>query len=429
MLSRLLNAYQKMRESLFYIPAMICLLYAGVTFGLFYLETSVLGDYIESLYFYSGEIAEAQSLNKVLLSGMITMTTLVVSVTMVVINLSASQLGPRIIRSVLSDNTTKIYVGFFFGSIAACYVLSAILHQIDDSIEMPGLTMTFVYAACFFNLFVLLAYVHHLAHLSVADSLVTKVHHDLMRFIGRLDAYDEEDAKTDDARKTLPKDFDKKSKIINSGCYGYIQTIDYAALEDISEDKGLVIEVLCDAGDYIFNGSQIAKIHPSNQVDPDIEKAVLRTIVTGDQRTGAQDIAYSVRHMVEVGLRALSPGINDNYTAIIVLDKLSSALAEMFNKQLPTNTRYNEKGSIKVLGRHTTYEDVIDEAFSRIRNAGAHKPDILANFIHIIDNLTPLARTDEQKAALKKQREHIKQHIDGLGKTKEADELMLLMKS
>lgn len=415
MFSKLYNWYQIVRESMFYVPAVMCALYAAACVGFFYLETVVFEGLLSSVYLFRGDMAEARNLSGVLMSSMITMTTLVVSVTMVVINLSASQLGPRMIRSVLSDNKMKFYIGCFFGSVCACFMLSGILHQLSDNGNVPTLTLSYVFLACLVNLFILLAYVHHLAHLSVADSLVTKVHGDLLRHIDQFEGY-KDGPETLDRKKDLPKDFAKKSKTVYSGKQGYVQTIDYETLKSCAEEEGLIIELLCKPGDYVVNGYDVARIYPEKQANPDIEKMLTRSIVTGPKRTGSQDIEYSVRHMVEVGLRALSPGINDNYTAITVLNKLSAALAELFNKSLPSRIYKSEEGKLLVVGKASSQGDVVFEAFSHIRVAGREKPDILSQLIRIMVKLLPLARTESAKDALASQMKSIEENIKDLPK-------------
>lgn len=422
MFSRLYNWYQIVRESMFYVPAVMCALYAAACFTLFYLETMVFEDWVSSVYLYRGDMSEARGLASVLLSSMITMTTLVVSVTMVVINLSASQLGPRMIRSVLSDNKLKFYIGCFFGSVCACFVLTGILYQLSDQGSIPTLTMSYVFLVCLVNLFVLLAYVHHLAHLSVADSLVTKVHGDLARNINQFEGYSDA-AETLDRDKELPKQFGKKSKTVHSGKSGYVQTVDYETLKSVAVEHGLVIELLCKSGDYIVNGCEVAKIYPENQVSPEIEKRLINAVVVGAQRTGAQDIEYSVRHLVEVGLRALSPGINDNYTAITVLNKLSAALAELFTKSLPSRIYKSDDDTVLVFGKAPTQGDVVFEALSHLRVAGCEKPDILSQMIRVVAKLLPLARTESAKEALSSQLKSLEENIKDLPKSEDSSYL------
>ena len=419
MFSKIHNWWQIVRESMFYVPAVMCGLYAVTSVAVFYIETEVAKDALSSLYLFRGDMSEARQLSGILMSSMITMTTLVVSVTMVVINLSASQLGPRMIRSVLSDNKMKFYIGCFFGSVCACFVLSGILHQLPDNADVPTLTLSYVFLASLVNLFILLAYVHHLAHLSVADSLVTKVHGDLLRHINQYEGFNDTPDELN-RKKDLPKGFDEKSGHLHSGKSGYVQTIDYEAVKSKAQEEGLVIELLCKAGDYIVKGSDVAKVHPESALNPDIEKYISNAIVTGAQRTGSQDIEYSVRHLVEVGLRALSPGINDNYTAITVMNKLSSALAELFNKSLPSRVYRNGDGKLLAFGKVASQGDVVFEAFSHIRVAGSDKPDILSQLIRIMAKLIPLARTECAKDALMSQLKSLEENIADLPKSEDS---------
>ncbi len=411
MLSKLYNYYLIARESLFYIPAMLCLFYVAVCFGLFWLDQAYAQDLKDLPILFNGDLDDAQNITRVLLSSMITLAVLVVSITMVVLSLSASQLGPRIIRIFMSDRSTKIYIGLLFGSIAACFVLIGLLHEAKNHDVLPRVTVSSVFIVCFFNLFILLAYVQHVAQLSVADNVITKVYAELLKSISRQNGNKEKEGETL-KKSSWPKDFSSEAHVIFTGRSGYVQTVDYESVKDLARENDLQVQLLFVAGDYLIKGMQIAKVYPPSRSSPDIEKDIERAIVYGQTPTGSQDIEYSVRHMVEIGLRALSPGINDNYTAIAVLNKLSAALAELFQKGMPERIYGDEEGNILVKGQKSSEQDIIFEAFSCIRNAGQAKPDILMHLIGLIEILQNVAITKDQKQALERQRLFIKDHIE-----------------
>ncbi len=416
MISKIFNYYLIARESLFYIPAMICMLYALACFGAYQLDYTY-SDYLNEIpMLFNSGIEDAQSIVRILLSSMITLAVLVISITMVVLSLSASQLGPRLIRIFMSDRQTKLYIGILFGSIAACFVLIGLLHEAPKDAVIPRLTVSMVFTFCFANLFVLLSYVQHVAKLSVADEIITKVHEELMSSIDRLNKENGRTPKKDD----MPKNFDTNSQTVFGSRSGYIQTVDYSSLKRLSEHNDLTIKIFFKAGDYLIQGTELAKIHPKNRATPEIEQEIINSVVYGHTRTGSQDIEYSIRHLVEIGLRALSPGINDNYTAITVSNKLSAALAHLFEKTMPQRVYYDENDKIRVIAENTTESEVVLEAFSRIRNAAQAKPDVLLHLMKLIGILKKVVTEEKEKRALDQQLEFIKDHIDAnFGKSSE----------
>lgn len=423
MLSRLYNYYLIARESLFYTPAVICLIYTAACLGVYKLDFTYDQQFNEIPLLFNGGLEDAKEIVRILLSSMITLTVLVISITMVVLSLSASQLGPRLIRIFMSDRRTKMYMGLFFGSVAVCFVLTGLLHEVTSEAELPSLTVSVVFLICFANLFILLSYVQHVVQLSVADEIISKVHAELITSIRRLNSIaEEEDKENEPDQGSWPKDFDAKTQSVFYDQTGYIQACDYDRLKRLAHDNALRIEICFKPGDYVIQGEELVRIYPKNKSTPEIEKAAIDAIVFGAKRTGTQDVQYSVRHLVEIGLRALSPGINDNYTAITVLNKLAAALSELFKRTMPNRVYCDDKGKVLVKGPSFDQSDIIHEAFSKIRKAGEAKPDILSHLINVLKTLKKLSRSKTEKAALDKELSYIEDHInanfkgDGEGK-------------
>jgi uncharacterized membrane protein len=403
---RLKNTYEIFHKNLFAIPAFIGLIYVLICIGLYYLETNVFTGRNFSVL-YGSTVSETRTYIGLLLTSMITVITIVLSMTMVVMNLSVSQLGPRIVRSILTDRETKIIIGMFFGSILTCIAVITILSNAGDSAPYPGLTVSFAYLCCVLNLFVLLFYAHHLGTLSVADSLVTKVHVGLLRYIQRLP-----DESPDLQPATLPSR--GPDAYIESHWDNYIQTIDYEELKKLAVKHDLTFNVMCKCGDYIIWGMNLAEVYGDAEIPEDLQKKAWACFVTGSQRTGSQDIFYWIKHHVEIGLRALSPGINDNYTAILVLDKLCGALAHFYRKNLPNLDYLDENGVLRVRGNNIDRGAVTDESFSRIRNAGMEKPDILTHILSILNRLYAVCTHEADRAALRTQYAFIESHIENM---------------
>ena len=144
MISKLYNFWQILRENLWFTPALFCIAYFFATLGLYIMEREYFSDAILPQLFFSGSNDDAKSVILALQSSMITMATLAISITMVVLSLAATQLGPRLIRSFMGDRKTQNYIGLFFGSIVACFLLSSILHDKNPEQWVPKVTLNFI---------------------------------------------------------------------------------------------------------------------------------------------------------------------------------------------------------------------------------------------------------------------------------------------
>lgn len=412
MFSKLYNYWQLTRDSLFYVPVIVCLLYLAGIVGCYAVDV-LYPEYLEKIPFmYRGGIEDAKAIVRLLMSAMITMTTLVVSLTMVVLSLSASQLGPRLIKIFLSNRRTQIFIGVFFGSITFLFALLVVLHDMSLAKETPYLCVTAALGASFANLFVLLGFVSHVARGGIADNVISSVGEELQQSIRRLTkkSKGEENGKKKhipDLEKTFA---DARDLFAPSG--GYVQTINYQTIVSLATDKDITVQLDVNAGHYVLAGEKIGRVSVPRDFTAEDEQKLVGAIVLGQIRTPSQDIEYSARHLVEVGLRALSPGINDNFTAISALDKLSSALGILLREDLPRRVFHDKDGKLRLVGNAPAEPQIIFNAFSAIRDAGQSKPDVLRHMLEIIGVLKTLADAPDERAALDRQLTYIENHIE-----------------
>lgn len=147
-----------------YVPVLISIVFVINEIGVLQVDLYGRGAFIDKRFIYNGNVEEASDVLGLFLTCMITMTTLMISITMVVLSLAASQLGPRLVRIFMGDRRNKIFIGFFFGSTALCFTCLGVLHDPIASASTPRLLTSFTFPVCFLNLFILLAYVTAHSH-------------------------------------------------------------------------------------------------------------------------------------------------------------------------------------------------------------------------------------------------------------------------
>lgn len=147
---------------------------------------------------------------------------------------------------------------------------------------------------------------------------------------------------------------------------GYVQRIDHAGLARAARNSDAVIVLAHDVGAHVINGEVDAWVHAREDVSDAVESAV----VIGSRRSASQDPEWSVRQLVEIALRALSPGINDVFTALAVIDRLALSLAVLCERGEPRRVWLDEDGVPRVFGPGPTFDLMLDGAFNQIREAG-----------------------------------------------------------
>jgi uncharacterized membrane protein len=377
-----------LQGSLWLVPAAMSALAFLLAYGLLRFAPTLPARSVRGLWWlFSGDAETAQDLLATLMSGMITMTSLVVSITVVVLTLAANQLGPRLVANFMADHQIKAVLGLFIGTILYLVTLLRSLTADTPTDQMPHLAITVGTALVVSCLFALLFYVHKVARSIIADTVVRDVARGLRRAVEA--NLPERDATADEAAHTTTE-VSGPERWMALGRTGYIQVIDYQALVATAEREDVVIRLDVRPGHFVLSeGRHVAVLAAEpRELAPEIAKR----IVIGAERSPAQDIEYAIRQLVEVALRALSPGINDPFTAIAVIDHLGGALADVLGRPLPQPVHRDDKGRVRVLADVTDIGGLLDAAFNQIRQAGKAHAAVLIELADILGKLAPLAR-------------------------------------
>jgi uncharacterized membrane protein len=383
-MSRIRNFMVMLRGRLWLIPIGITvsgalLAYAMVTAGsiLAFLPSGRLW------WLYSGDAETARNLLSTLLSGLMTMTSLVVSVTFVILTLAASQLGPRLIGIFMADRHIQSVLGLFLGTIV--YVL-VVLRSLGDELGedgVPHIAITVGSALTLVCLFALLFYVHKIARSVIADTVVDRVAADLCKSVPELTG-----SPADQQALPEPLITGEPTETISLGRSGYIQTIDYDDLVTLACEHDAIFRLHVRAGHFVLCHGRHLEAFAKSPLDEKALRRARSAFVIGTERSPAQDLEYSVRQLVEIALRALSPGINDTFTAIAVVDRLAAALEQIVLRRLLTIHLGDKQGIVRVIADRSTYDGLFDAAFDSMRQSSAANPAML---IRIADSLGALA--------------------------------------
>jgi uncharacterized membrane protein len=200
----------------------------------------------------------------------------------------------------------------------------------------------------------------------------------------------------------------------------------------VAQEKDLVVRLLHKPGDYLWKGEEIALVWPSSRFNPQLEKQLRRSIRIGNQRTPTQDVECAVNQLVEMAVRAMSPAINDPFTAMTCLDHIGNGLV-LFAQQGGENLNtYDREGQLRLVFEPVTFEELLHAAFDMLRHASCDNATVLLHMINVIDIMgnemvlpeyqQPLldhARLIELEsrvgALIEVDREYIRQRVDKLG--------------
>ena len=225
----------------------------------------------------------------------------------------------------------------------------------------PHLSLSVAILLAFVCVAMLVYFVGHMAGRINVDTVVELVSRDVRDAIDRLT--------TDAAQCAPPPSIDDGAGVMRvlDPRRGYLQQLDEEGLADWAAAHGTVIRLLVRTGDYVFPGAPIALVSPAVE---GAGAAIESATALGPSRTSSADIEYAIRQLVEVAVRALSPGINDPHTAMSVLDRLGAALCDVATAKLPNGVVAREGRAVLVIPA-VDYDGLVDGMFHLIRQNAA----------------------------------------------------------
>lgn len=357
-------------------------------------------------------VETVQDLTSTLLATLVTMTTFALSVTMVVLTLAAGSLGPRTIRNFMGDPKTQNALGSFVGTILFLITGLVLMGGQTDDGAVPQIAAMTGIALFVVSLFVLILFVHHLGRSIVADHVIQKVGANLEETIsssletlsGPIDNAATESCTLPDAGANT------SDRTITAAKSGYVQGIDYDDLLEVAIKHDIRVALTVRAGQHVIAGDIIGEIgkdenngtkpsdtgpsdtEPTDTRSDAIHDAIAQQIMIGSQRTAMLDIEFALRQLVEVALRALSPGINDPFTAIAVIHRLGRALPQAMDFHYPMGLWRDDQGQERICAHLSDFGGMMNAAFNQIRQSASAKPDVLLPMAEVLESLTGLAK-------------------------------------
>jgi uncharacterized membrane protein len=302
--------------------------------------------------------------------SIITVAGVVFSITIAALTQASSQFGPRLLRNFMRDKSNQVVLGTFVATFLYCLLVLRTIHgKVEDgSSFVPQASVTGAVLLAVASMAVLIYFIHHVSISLQAPNVVAAVRAELLH---AMDEIDKSGASQGDGGKhdstTMPAAFDTPGCPVQSNCDGYVQAVDYQSLIETAEQFDLLLRLEHRPGDYIMNGETVIRAWPADRCDERTSAKLNSAFICGGQRTAEQDLEYGIRQMVEVAVRALSPAINDPFTAINCLDALGSIVCRAARSKLPAALRFDQSHTLRLVTPISTFAGITDAAFNQIR--------------------------------------------------------------
>lgn len=357
------------------------------------LDEAGTGDWLQRLgWSYTGGAEGASLLLGTVAGSMIAIAGTVFSMTLVALSLASSQLGPRLLRNFMRDTANQVVLGTFVATFVYCLLVLRTIRRADEVAFVPHLSVSIGVLLAIVSIGVLIYFIHHVSVSIQADEVVARVARELQEGIDRLFPRDlgelGPDASKDPGAAELPAAFACEARPVGAAEDGYLQLIDADALMALASKEDLVLRLERRPGHYLVKGQTMVMVWPGNRITDTLVDEMSAAFILGNQRTAAQDVEFSIHQLVEIAVRALSPGINDPFTATACVDRLGSALCRLARRQMPSPHRLDTHGRLRLLTPGSTFAEIADTAFNQIRQSARSNPAVA---IRMLDAIAQIA--------------------------------------
>jgi uncharacterized membrane protein len=323
----------------------------------------------------------------------------------------AAQYGSRLLRVFLGDRTTQLVLGMFVATFVYCLVAALAIPPTNIEPQGPRVTATVGLVLMLGTFGSLILLVQHISTMLQAPNIVAAAGAELREVVR---AEIPEEIRNDDHREAGLET--RIASLVETDGYavrvrrtGYIQYIDPQNLMTLARERNLVIRLLYKPGQVVFCDTRVALVWPAAQVDDGLDRQIRNAFRIGNGRTPTQDVAYAFNQLVEIAVRAMSPAINDPFTAMTCLDYMGEGLVLFIRQGEKDSHFYDQDNQLRLILKPVTVAELASTAFDMLRHCSCDNAGVLLYMLDVIDTVGQEASLPTVKNSVEVREELLRQ--------------------
>ena len=344
-------------------------------------------------------------------AAIITTVGVVFSITILALTLASQQFGPRMMRNFIRDTGNQMTLGVFVATFVYSVLALGSITGLPGGDFVPHLSITVAEGLLLVDLAVLVYFIHHIAKSIQLPEVIAGIARDLDRaidaeFPARAGTVGGRDPASPVVSDDVTAMMAEPGAVVTAKHSGYLQFVGYANLIEIAERSDAVIRLAHRPGHFVAAHRPLATVWPA-EAGARVAAALDKGHVTGPHRTLTQDPVFAIDQMVEIAIRALSPAVNDTFTALTCIDWLSAGLAEISSRVLEEGVYRGRSGRVRLIEFDPSYTRIVNRSFDKIRQAGRAMPAVVIRMIDALDHVAENTTGPGQRAVLVRQADMI----------------------
>lgn len=399
-MTQLRALWEKLRASLWFIPTLIVLGAVMLAVGLVELDATLDVANLAHAWprLLGAGVDGARSMLVAIASSMITVAGVTFSITIVVLALASSQYTSRILRNFMRDRANQTVLGVFVGVFAYCLIVLRSIRGGDEGIFVPSVAVLMAVVLAFVAIGFFVFFIHHISASIQAANILASISSETLQAIDRLYPAGNDPAPQDSAASPgrelvwIP---------IPATRTGYIQGIDAEVLCKLAQEHQLTLRMEKAIGGFVIESTALISVAATTYVEETVVCKLEAAYTIDRERTLHQDAAFGIRQIVDVALKALSPGINDTTTAVNCVDYLGAIMAKLVTRRIETPIGFDGPWLINSCG--PTFDSLLSEAFDQIRHNAEGNTAVLVRMLHSLQTAAERTSAPARRHALRQQ--------------------------
>lgn len=408
-----------LRASLWFVPGLMILFSIALALTLIEIDSSIKSKWLIDYPRLFGLGADgSRGMLTAIASSMLTVAALAFSLTLAAVTQASGQFTPRIFRNFMRDRANQFSLGYFVSVFAFCLIVLRTIRGADEVKFVPSLAVLTGLILAIGGVLVLIFFIHHIADSLQITTILNNITDETKQSVQKMFPHEMGDAATEgEKHETWRAEEVKTWKKIPAREAGYVQDVNTDGLLEFAAANGILIEMRRGVGQFAGSGATLAKIAPDTETprwkteiggekSDQISDEIGEFFTLGRHRTIEKDVGFGIRQIVDIALKALSPGVNDTTTAIGCIDNLGDIVAEIARRQMPAKFR-SKDGVPRVITVAPNFQEYVETAFDQIRISGKANFAIFERLITTIRFVAERAINETHRAALRRQIELI----------------------
>lgn len=396
--------WARINSNYWFYPALFSLAAALLAFLMVWLDRSGFAEFLNDAdWWVSARPKGAADMLTVMAGSMIGVAATVFSITLVAVTYASGNYGPRLLTNFLEDKGNQVSLATFIGSFVYALIVLRSVRAEDETPAtggadamgaLPGFTpqlsLLVAYILLALCVAVLVFFLNHIPSSIRINKVLEGIGTRLLSAIRK--TYPVED-QFSEAREP------KGGQPILACNAGYVQMIDFADLEKLARKHDCTLSLVVRTGDFVHRDLPLMNV---DRCDPDDLGDIVREHVTlGAYRTPEQDPQFLIDELVEIALRALSPGINDPFTAITAMHWLGAATSEIGRRDLRKDVCEDDAETCPVIPCPDGFAHYAERGFGAVRSAVATSPNAARIMLDVLSDAAAPIKDDGRRNVLR----------------------------